>query len=169
MGSAPHASPRLNTSVLLASLYLDYQGLLGFTYCEIPYHVYVFFFSVGAFLCSCGLLICILSVRVASKEWCPNIHKCVYYTIASIVAVFVTVLVPCIFFSLIGTVFVFPTAIFVFPIISSISAYQCNHDVLVIYYWVLVETVIIFLIVGLVIIVVIVAMFYKLLKYLTRD
>lgn len=98
-----------------------------------------------------------------------SINVCTIYTIASIVAVFGTVLVPCIFVSLIRTVFVFLTTAFLFPIISSISAYQCNHDVLVIYYWVFVETVIIFLIVGLVIIVIIVAMFYKLLKCLTSD
>jgi len=84
----------------------------GFTYCEISFYVYVFFLCVGAFLCSCGLLICIFSVWVAIKDRFPNSHKCVYYTIASIVAVFVTVLVTCIFVSLIGTVFVIPTAIF---------------------------------------------------------
>ena len=158
-GAAPHASPR-NISVLMASSYLGYQGHSGFTYCEIPFYVYAFFFCVGAFLCSCGLLICVFSMWVAIKEWYPNIriiHKCVYYTIASTVAVFGTVLVPCIFVSLCGTMFVFLTAGFLFPIISSISAYQCNHDVLVIYYWVFAEIVIIFLIVVLVIIVIIVA------------
>lgn len=165
MGAAPHASPS-NTSVLKASSYLGYQGHspdqvspAGFTYCEISFYVYVFFFCVGAFLCSCGLLICIFSVWVAIKDQFPNSHKCVYYTIASIVAVFVTVLVPCTFVSLIGTMFVIPTAIILFPIISSISAYQCNHDVLVIYYWVFVEIVIILLIVVLVIIVIIVAIY----------
>lgn len=171
LGAAPHASPR-NISVLMASSYLGYQGHSGFTYCEIPFYVYAFFFCVGAFLCSCGLLICVFSMWVAIKEWCPNIriiHKCVYYTIASTVAVFGTALFPCIFVSLCGTMFVFLTAGFLFPIISSISAYQCNHDVLVIYYWVFAEIVIIFLIVVLVIIVIIVAMFYKLLKCLTSG
>lgn len=132
--------------------------------------VYPFHLCTGGFLSSCGLLICILLVWVAIKERFPNIHECVYYATASIVAVFVIVLALILVVSVLsGIVIFFLTAVNVFRIFTSISAYYCNT---ITYYWAFTEIVIILSLIGLAIIVfiaaTIVSLFFVTVSWLTK-
>ena len=89
--------------------------------------------SVGVLLISCALLLCIFLVWVFVVEWLSKLRKCVYYTIASTVAVFATVLIPCLVLSLFSVPGFFILAlVHVCNSISSITMYDCN---LVFFLW----------------------------------
>lgn len=125
---------------------------------------------MGGLLSSCGLLICILLVWVAIKDRFHNIHKCVYYATASIVAVFFIVLVLILVVSVLSGIVIFIiTAMNVLHIFTSISAYYCNT---ITYYWAFTEIVIVLSLIGLVIIVfiaaTIVSLFFVTVSWLTK-
>ena len=89
--------------------------------------------SVGVLLISCALLLCIFLVWVFVVEWLSKLRKCVYYTIASTVAVFATALIPCLVLSLFSVPGFFILAlVHVCNSISSITMYDCN---LVFFLW----------------------------------
>lgn len=132
--------------------------------------VFPFHLCVGGFVSSCGLLICISLVWVAIKKRFPNSHECVYYATAYIVAVFVIVLVPILVVSaLSGIVIFFITAVNVFRIFTTVSAYYCNT---ITYYWAFTEIVIVLSLIGLAIIVLIaatiVSLFFGTVSWLTK-
>ena len=149
MGAAAHASP--NSTFFCGNV--DYGA---FQICMEGFHI-----SVGVSLTSFGLLICVGLVWFSITErFSIRARKCVYYTIASIVAVFATVLIPCLFFSLFSVFGFFVTAVVVVcTSFSSISTYGCNLGFLVIYYWAFAEIVITLVLVVLAIIVGIIALF----------
>jgi len=133
-------------------------------YCERLPVVFPFHLCVGATLSSSGLLICTFLVWVGIKECFFNVHKCVSYTFASIVAVLVMVSVVLLsalaIFSLYASVMVFEN-------FSSISAYRCNLGFLVMYYWAFTEIVIMLFLFVLGVIVAIVAVFCGIVVWLT--
>jgi len=110
--------------------------------------------------CSLPVHCCYVSFWVFVVEWLSKLRKCVYYTIASTVAAFATVLIPCLVLSLFSVPGFFILAlVLVCNSISSIAMYDCNLGFFVMYYRAFVDVVIMLLLFVLGIIVGFVALF----------
>ena len=105
-------------------------------HCQLP-AVLPFYITMGGFLVGLGWLLCFLMML---KGVGGSLHKYLRYTIVFIFAVLISSLI----FSIFGlSALLIPTAANIFPITQ---AKHCNH---VIYYWALVEVVIILIVNGL--------------------